>query len=290
MPAKASESLKADGADRGPPTAPRAATVRGLLLDLDGVLSEDDAVVPGAADALESVTARGLAVRILTNTTTHSRREVASRMAAIGLRADADQIFSPAVAATRFMGEAGVTRIHLAAAPALIEDFTGFELVDRDAEAVVLGDLYRGFTWETLNRLFNLLLDGAGLIALHENRHCRRGGRATLDAGPFVRALEYASGATAKVMGKPSPAFFRMAAADLGLPASAVVIVGADVEADIVGADVEADIAGARRAGLSAIRVRRDRHRPPMGTADVPPGTDLIEGIAELGSWLDRNG
>ena len=39
----------------------------------------------------------------------------------------------------------------------------------------------------------------------------------SLDAGPFVAALEYASGKRASVVGKPERDFFRLALDDLGL-------------------------------------------------------------------------
>ncbi len=111
---------------------------------------------------------------------------------------------------------------------------------------MVLGDLYKDFTWDRLNRLFGFLRDGARLIALHRNRVSRRGAEIALDLGPFVAALEYASGREALVVGKPARAFFELALADLGLEAAAVAMVGDDLEADI---------GGAQGAGLRAIQV-----------------------------------
>ena len=257
-------------------------TIRGLLLDLEGVLYQEDAAFPGATAAVTALRDRGLALRGLTNTTTRPRREIAARLAALGIPLDADALFTPPAAAALALQDRGLQRLHLAAAPSLAEDFAGFELVEADPEAVVLGDLYRDFTWDRLNRIFGFLRAGAQLIALHKNRQSRRGAEIALDLGPFVAALEYAAGREALVVGKPSRAFFELALADMGLPAAAVVMVGDDIEADI---------GGAQAAGLRAVQVetgkfteadrRHPRIRPDArvtGIAQLPRALDALDG------------
>ncbi len=69
------------------------------------------------------------------------------------------------------------------------EDFAGFTLVDEAPGAVVIGDLYTEFAWQRLNRLFQMVLDGARLVALHKNRYCRCAEGLSLDVGPFAAAL-----------------------------------------------------------------------------------------------------
>ncbi len=255
-------------------------SLQGLLLDLEGVLYQEDAVIPGAVEAVRTLQGRGLALRGLTNTTTRPRREIAARLAGLGIPLGAEALFTPPVAAARALEAEGLRRIHLAAAPALAEDFAGFEPVDVAPEAVVLGDLYKDFTWDRLNRLFGFLRDGARLIALHKNRVSRRGTEIALDLGPFVAALEYASGREALIVGKPAPAFFELALADLGLGAAAVAMVGDDIEADV---------GGAQAAGLRGIQVEtgkftaadRDhpRVRPDLRVASIAELPALLAGI-----------
>ena len=255
-------------------------TPRALLLDLEGVLYQEDATIPGAAEAVRTLRARGLALRGLTNTTTRPRREIAMRLAGLGIPLGAEALFTPPVVAARALRDQGLRRLHLAAAPALAEDFADFVLVDEAPEAVVLGDLYLDFTWERLNRLFGFLRDGARLIALHKNRVSRRGAEIALDLGPFVAALEYASGREALVVGKPARAFFALALADLGLEAGAVAMVGDDIEADI---------GGAQAAGLPAIQVEtgkftaadrvHPRIRPDRRVASIADLPALLEAL-----------
>ncbi len=225
--------------------------LRGVLLDLEGVLYQDGRPIDGAIGAMAALRESGIAMRFLTNTTTRPRREIRAAMQAMGFDAALDDIFSPAMAAGRFLESAGVTRIHLAAPPGLAEDFEGFTLVENDPEAVVIGDLHSDFSWRRVNRLYGMLRGGARLVALHKNRYCRREDGLALDLGPFVAALEYAAAVEAEIMGKPSPAFFAMALASLGLDAGDVVMVGDDIEADI---------GGAQGAGLRAVQVETGKY------------------------------
>ena len=257
--------------------------IRGLLLDLEGVLYEGTDAVPGAAEAVAALRANGLALRYLTNTTTQPRRAIAERLQAMGFAVEAGQIFTPPAAAVLSLRSMGAQRVHLAAAATLAEDFAAFELVEAQAlpNALVLGDLYKDFTWERLNPLFQQMADGVPLIALHKNRICKREEGISLDLGPFVAALEYASGKQAQVVGKPSVAFFNLALDSLGLPPGEVLMVGDDIESDI---------GGAKGAGLPALQVRTGKYR--VRDEDHPSITPVgrIDSIATLPDWLEALG
>jgi HAD superfamily hydrolase (TIGR01458 family) len=168
-----------------------------------------------------------------------------------------------------------VERLHLATPPELADDFAEFELVDQGPEAIVLGDLYKGFDWDRLNTLFQMMQQGASLIALHKNRYSRRGYQIALDLGPFVAALDYANDTTAEVVGKPSRLFFELALDDLRLEASSVAMVGDDIEADI---------GGAQGVGLMTIQVRTGKYTDKdLENPSIRPDR-RINSIAELQS------
>lgn len=251
--------------------------VRGLLLDLEGVLYQGDTVVDGAVEAVRGLEGMGLGLRYLTNTTTRPVAAIARAMAAMGFEVDASAIFTPAAAARRLLERDGVERLHLAAAPGLAEDFAAFELVDEAPEAVVVGDLYRGFDWQRLNEIFAMVLAGARLVALHKNRYCRRQGVLGLDLGPFVAALEYGAGVSAEVVGKPAPAFFELALDGLGLEAG---------EALMVGDDVDADIGGAQASGLRAVQVRTGKYRPADERRRDVVADAVIDSVNELAALI----
>jgi HAD superfamily hydrolase (TIGR01458 family) len=256
--------------------------VRGLLLDLEGVLHQGDVPIPGALEAFRTLQASGLVIRYLTNTTTRPRRVIAERLEALGFAVDSEEVFSPPAAAARLLAELGARRIHLAAAPELAEDFPDVEIVGEGerVDAVVLGDLYKDFTWDRLNGLFQAIAAGALPIALHKNRVSRREEGISLDLGPFVAALEYAADMKARVVGKPSAEFFALALGSLDVEPA---------EALMVGDDIEADIGGALNAGLAAVQVRTGKYRlRDEELPDIRP-TGRIESIVELAQWLRRH-
>jgi ribonucleotide monophosphatase NagD (HAD superfamily) len=71
-----------------------------------------------------------------------------------------------------------------------------------------------------------LLLEGASLIAIHKARYYKRKDGLALGPGPFVTALEYATGVKAEVCGKPEKAFFLSALETVGCSPSESLMIG----------------------------------------------------------------
>jgi HAD superfamily hydrolase (TIGR01458 family) len=128
-----------------------------------------------------------------------------------------------------------------------------------------------------LNGAFRRLMDGAELIALQKNRYWETAEGLSLDAGPFVAALEYATGQEAEVVGKPSDAFFELAMGDLGVTAE---------RAAMVGDDVEADVGGAIDAGLAGVLVRTGKYREDLAKASGIDPTATVDSIADVPELL----
>lgn len=253
---------------------------QGILLDLEGVMYQDDAPIDGAQEALASLHDAGITIRYLTNTTTRCRRRIVGQMAVFGLAATEREVFSPAIAARRYLESERLSSVYLATEPDLVVDFENVTLDDHAPDAVIMGDLYTRFDWSLLDRLFAMVQSGARLIALHKNRYCRRDSHISLDLGPFVAALEYASGVEAVVMGKPDTGFFQMALQDMDYDSDEVIMVGDDPYSDI---------AGARSAGIRAVQVKTGKYRPLRQSESAEPDTipdSTIGSIADLPALL----
>lgn len=213
--------------------------VRGVLLDMGGVLYVGDKPLPGAHVALNRLRAAGLPLRFVTNTTSSPKRTVLEKLSRMGFEVEAAELFTPAVAARQWLRERHLVP-WLLVAPSLLEDLpkTGTA-----PDAVVIGDAGPGFTYEALNRAFRLIVAGAPLVALARNRYFLQPDGLTLDAGAFVAALEYAAEVQAVVLGKPAADFFDAALTSIGCRPQDAVMVGDDWESDINGA-IEAGLAG----------------------------------------------
>ena len=120
-------------------------------------------------------------------------------------------------------------------------------------------------------------MGGAQLIALGKTRYWLASDGLRLDAGPFVAALEYATGQEAFLLGKPSPGFFQLAVDDLGLAPEQVAMVGDDVDVDV---------AGAQQAGMVGILVCTGKFRSHDLCGPVKPDL-VVDSVADL---VDRMG
>ena len=79
------------------------AIMRALLIDLDGVIYQDEALVPGAPDALAWLRAHAIPHAFVTNTTSRPRRALVEKLARFGVPAREEQIITPAVVAAEWL-------------------------------------------------------------------------------------------------------------------------------------------------------------------------------------------
>ena len=127
--------------------------------------------------------------------------------------------------------------------------------------AVILGDSPDELTKANLDRAFRCVKAGAELLGMHRNPWWLTPAGPTLDAGAFLVGLEWAAGRRARIVGKPSPAFFATAVRRLAAEAAARGERPLQrSELAMVGDDVNSDIGGGRRAGLRTVFVRTGKH------------------------------
>lgn len=226
------------------PTAPRA-----LLIDLAGVLYNDDEPIPGAVEALATLRATGLPIRFLTNTTRRPRHRIVANLRQMGFVINVEEI-QTAVLATRLLVEQRGLHPHYLVHPDIAEEI-GHSHAEPDA--VVVGDAGPHFTFAALNVAFRLLMQGLPFIVMARNRYFKEKDGLTLDMGAFVAALEFSTGRQAEVVGKPAVPFFRTALDELGIRPE---------EAVLIGDDLTDDIGGAQAAGIVGILVRTGKFRP----------------------------
>lgn len=249
-----------------------------LLIDIDGTLSQQGRLIPGAVEALDRLAARGVTFCFVTNMTSRPRRVLVDELAAMGYRVAPEAIVSAPRATRDYLITRGFSRCCLLVRRAVLEDFEGIDSVERDADAVVVGDLGAEMSFERLNAAFRCLREGAELVAMARNRFFLAEDGVALDVGPFVVALEYAAGCEATLVGKPSTAFFRAALAGLGVAAR---------DAVVVGDDLEGDVGGAQSAGMRGVLVRTGKFREQdLRRSSVRPDA-VVDSLAVIDSVLD---
>jgi len=241
-----------------------ARTVRGILLDLDGVVYVGRTGLPGSLHAISQIRAAQLPLKFITNTTRRPLRRIVSDLAQPGLQVAMDDVYTPAAIAQEFLRCRNL-RPFLVVHPNLHEDFSG--LTTNGDEAVVVGDAGKFFNYDLLNQTYRKLFRGAAFLALAKN--CgfpHHDGEMSLDAGPFVAALKYASGREATVLGRPSRTFFTLAVEGFQCAAGEVAMIGDDAEADV---------GGAMAAGLMGVLAQTGKYRPGQ-EAHLPERPTLV--------------
>lgn len=223
--------------------------LRGLFLDLSGVLYEGSQPLPGAVDAVRQLQQSSLQLRFVTNTSRKNRQQILADLAAMGFAIEPEQLFTAPAAAASWVRE-HKRNPFLLVHPDIRCEFDPTS--EAEPDVVVIGDAENDLNYQQLDIAFRLLMEGAPLIAIGDNRYFKAEGKLHLDAGPFVRALEYAAGVKAIVTGKPSVAFFQQVLSDTGLHTGDVMMVGDDVFGDIE---------GALKAGLQACLVKTGKYR-----------------------------
>ncbi len=243
--------------------------IKGVLVDLSGTVYLGNEPLPRALEALELLHAHQIPVRYVTNTSRRSRRSIHESLLGMGMKIPAEEIFTAPRAVAGYLKSHGLSP-WLLVHPGIEEEFAG--LVAGSPDAVVVGDAAQGFSYDNLNHAFRLLLDGAHLLAVGDNRYFKDTEGMSLDAGPFVRALEYAASCEAIVLGKPAPIFFHAASAQLGCDLH---------ETLMIGDDVFSDVNGALRAGMKGALVKTGKYRPGDERHIVGPGACLCDDLYE---------
>uniref|UniRef100_A0A674GV13 Phospholysine phosphohistidine inorganic pyrophosphate phosphatase n=1 Tax=Taeniopygia guttata TaxID=59729 RepID=A0A674GV13_TAEGU len=232
-----------------------ARAVRGLLLDVSGVLYDSGAgggvPIAGSAEAVRRIKASGLKLQLCTNETQATRENFVRKLRAMGFDISAAQVTAPAPAACRLLRERGL-RPHLLVHDDLVPEFA--EINKTNPNCVVLGDAAENFTYANLNEAFRLLIgmEKPVLISLGKGRYYKETDGLKLDVGAYMKALEYACDVQAEVVGKPAKTFFESALAELGVPPE---------QAIMIGDDIVNDVGGAQQCGMRALQVRTGKYR-----------------------------
>jgi len=251
----------------------KLAHIKGILFDLDGVLYVGSKRITGSLEAINRVRNSGKKCRFITNTSTLSRGSLQRKLEKLGFKIMLEEIISAPQAAKIYLQQFADPVCHLLLADDVKSDFNSFRQSLNHVDFVIIGDIGNAWSYKMLNDVFNLLINGAELIAIHKNRFWQTEHGLQMDVGAFIAALEYASGKSAVLIGKPSDDFFQMALNDMALSANEVAIIGDDIDSDV---------GGGQNAGLTGILVKTGKYRKEYADkSEIVPDL-VLDSIADL--------
>ncbi|PWR71956.1 TIGR01458 family HAD-type hydrolase [Methanospirillum lacunae] len=249
-------------------------SVHAVLLDIDGTLFTGMNPLPGAAETIGFLQNQNIPYRFISNGTRRSKKTVLEKLQSLNLPVWEDQIFTPAGAVIQYLLSRGISSCTLLSTDDLKNDFrkAGISLV-HDAHVVIIADAGDAFTYQSINQVFRQVIGGADLIALEKDRYWMDHDGLSLGAGPFVDGLEYASGKTALLMGKPSLHFFSEALSSMDAEPGNTLMVGDDILTDI---------GGSMACGIKGVLVKTGKFNEEVLAKSLVKPSHIIKSIADL--------
>jgi HAD superfamily hydrolase (TIGR01458 family) len=256
-----------------------------ILLDLDGTLYVGNQVIPGALSALQDLRHLKISLRFLTNTTTKTQAQLLAQMRALGFDLDDHELISAPEAARLELRKMQQDinrplRIWPVVADAIKNDFSEFSCDEENPDYIVLGDIGDRWDLDLINRLFNAMHAGAGLIALHKNRFWQTESGLKADIGFFVAGLEYVCSKNAIAMGKPNRDFFQRVLDSVGVQAKNVLMVGDDIDTDV---------GGAQLMGIQGCLVKTGKYRQAYCDQSQVKPDFILDSVADIQKILASN-
>jgi NagD protein len=249
-----------------------------FICDMDGVIYHGNRLLPGVPEFVRHLQQAGKRYLFLTNSSERSPRELAQKLARLGLEVPPEHFYTSALATAAFLsaqmpgcsvyaiGEAGLLN-------ALYE--AGITMNDVNPDYVVIGEA-KAYTYDTITKAIRLVLGGARLIGTNPDTTGPTEGGLVPACGALVAPVEVATGRKAYYLGKPNPLMMRNALRRLGATREQTVIVGDRMDTDII-AGIESDIDTV--LVLTGVTAREDIGRFPYRPRHVAAGVAELMGL-----------
>ncbi|MDG6961957.1 MAG: HAD-IIA family hydrolase [Nitrososphaerota archaeon] len=212
-----------------------------FLFDLDGVFyrGKENRVKIGGTRIVSQLRKRGKKLTILTNNSTDTVETVRDRLAEFDVRLDLNEVMTSGRATAEYLrSRFGPVEYFLLGEAGLEAELRsqGHRRTNGLGAGFVVVGLDRRLTYRKLDRAAAVVRGGASIVATHASPLYMYKDGPALASGPILKALEYATGTSGTVIGKPSPIMFKTALERAGVRASDAVMVGDQLDTDIEGA------------------------------------------------------
>lgn len=253
--------------------------VRGLIIDMDGVLWQDTLPIGDLPSIFQRFDELNLKYILATNNATRTIREYQEKLADFGVHLKAEQIIGSVEAVGTYLEERypqGAS-VYVVGEPGFKQTLShhNMRIVDeseKSADVVAVG-LDFGVTYNKLKHASLLIQSGSEFVGANPDNTFPTPEGFIPGAGTLIGALEIATGKKATIIGKPEPLLFQIALKRLGL---------APKEALVIGDRLETDIAGAQAAGIHTALVLSGASSYEEANAFIPKPEIIAKDLTEL--------
>lgn len=215
----------------------------GFICDMDGVIYHGNKLLPHVKEFIRWLEDNDKKYLFLTNGSGRSPRELAQKLARMGLNVSEDHFYTSALATASFLksqceggsvyviGEPGLTY-------AMYE--AGFSMNDVNPDYVVFGSS-KFLNYEQIEKASRLVMNGAKLIGTNSDLTDPSEKGIIPACRALISPIELTTGKKAYFVGKPNPLMMRHALKSLGVSRSDAVIIGDRMDTDII-AGIESEM------------------------------------------------
>ncbi len=263
--------------------------IQNLIIDMDGVLWHGNAPMAGLADFFATLRQLDINFALATNNASETAVQYQQKLAGFGVEMDTAHIFSSALATASFIRRThgAETAVYVVGDVGLREAMAGqgFRLLTVEeamagaTAAVVAVGFSRKVTYAELAAGSLLIHKGAAFVGANPDVTFPSEYGPLPGAGSLIAFVQAATGVTPTIIGKPQPAMFEEAMAQLGATRTNTAMIGDRLNTDI---------AGGIAAGIETILVMSGITQPDdLEQSDIQPDyifADIRELTAVLGT------
>lgn len=219
-------------------------TIKGLILDMDGVLWHGSEPIGDLPAIFNSIRAQGLKFVLATNNSGSTIPEYQEKLANMGVQVSPEQVLTSADATFAYIRDNYPVQntVYIVGTDSFKKNGKdhGFIVLDDDndqspADFVLVG-LDRNITYKKLDIASRKIRNGALFIATNTDATYPMPHGLTPGAGTMVSAIQTASSKTPFVVGKPERYLYHYATRNMTLMPEQILCVGDRLNTDILGA------------------------------------------------------
>lgn len=214
-----------------------------FICDMDGVIYHGNRLIPHVNDFIEWLEKEDKQYLFLTNGSGRSPRELAQKLARMGLHVGEEHFYTSAQATASFLaGQCPGGSVYVIGEPGLTYAMyeAGFSMNDINPDYVVFGSS-KFLNYEQIEKASRLIMNGAKLIGTNSDLTDPSEQGIVPACRALISPIELTTGRKAYFVGKPNPLMMRHAIKKLGCHRADAILIGDRMDTDII-AGIETEI------------------------------------------------
>ena len=214
--------------------------IRGLIIDMDGVLWRANHPIGDLASIFDSLSKSNIRYVFATNNSTLSVDAYWKKLRNFGIYVDRSQIITSAVATANYISKnyKRSAKVYVIGEKGLVESLSGkmIDIVGTEPDLVVVG-MDRKFNYAKLKLATIFIRSGALFIGTNPDKTFPADNEIHPGTGSILAAIEAATDTVPFIIGKPYPTLYEMALNILTTEKRETLVIGDRLETDIKGAN-----------------------------------------------------